>query len=73
VKGGFIERMYKNLEAELTRNGLTQNDLCKLLNLNKSTISNKMNGIRDFKLIECKKIAIWLNSTIDYLFEIKNN
>lgn len=65
--------MYKNLEAELTRNGLTQNDLCKLLNLNKSTISNKMNGIRDFKLIECKKIAIWLNSTIDYLFEIKNN
>ncbi len=73
MKGGFIERMYKNLEAELTRNGLTQNDLCKLLNLNKSTISNKMNGIRDFKLIECKKIAIWLNSTIDYLFEIKNN
>lgn len=65
--------MYKNLEAELTRNGFTQNDLCKLLNLNKSTISNKMNGIRDFKLIECKKIAIWLNSTIDYLFEIKNN
>ena len=65
--------MYKNLEAELKRNGLTQNDLCKLLNLNKSTISNKMNGIRDFKLIECKKIAIWLNSTIDYLFEIKNN
>lgn len=73
MKGGFIGRMYKNLEAELTRNGLTQNDLCKLLNLNKSTISNKMNGIRDFKLIECKKIAIWLNSTIDYLFEIKNN
>lgn len=64
--------MYKNLEAELTRNGFTQKDLCKLLNLNSSTISNKMNGIREFKLIECKKIAIWLNSTIDYLFEVKN-
>ena len=63
--------MYKNLEAELTRNGFTQKDLCKLLNLNSSTISNKMNGIREFKLIECKKIAIWLNSTIDYLFEVK--
>ena len=64
--------MYKNLEAELTRNGFTQKDLCKLLNLNSSTISNKMNGIRDFKLIECKRIAVWLNSTIDYLFEVKN-
>lgn len=64
--------MYKNLEAELTRNGFTQKDLCKLLNLNPSTISNKMNGIREFKLIECKKIAMWLNSTIDYLFEVKN-
>lgn len=64
--------MYKNLEAELTRNGFTQKDLCKLLNLNSSTISNKMNGIREFKLIECKKIAMWLNSTIDYLFEVKN-
>ena len=63
--------MYKNLEAELARNGFTQKDLCELLNLHSSTISNKMNGIREFKLIECKKIAIWLNSSIDYLFEVK--
>lgn len=64
--------MFKNLEAELTRNGYTHKDLCNLLNLNLSTISYKMNGHTEFKLIECKKIALWLNLSIDYLFEVKD-
>lgn len=63
--------MFKNLEAELTRNGYTQKDICKLLEINSSTVSDKMNGKREFKLIECKKLARWLNTTIDYLFDIK--
>lgn len=67
--------MYKNLEAELTRNGYTQNDVSKLLNISVSTVSDKMNGKREFKLIECKKLATWLNASIDYLFkeEVTNN
>lgn len=65
--------MYKNLEAELTRNEYTQADLSKLLDISTSTVSDKMNGKRDFKLKECKAISIWLNSSIDYLFEIKKD
>lgn len=64
--------MYKNLIAEMARNGITQLDLCSLLNLNSSTISDKMNGKRDFKLVECKKIAVKLNSSIDYLFKVND-
>lgn len=65
--------MYKNLEAELTRNGYTQKDLSELLKLNISTISDKMNGKREFKLKECKAISVWLKSSIDYLFDVKND
>lgn len=65
--------MYKNLEAELTRNSYTQNDISKLLNISVSTVSDKMNGKREFKLIECKKLSKWLNASIDYLFKEETN
>lgn len=64
--------MYKNLEAELKRNSYTQNDISKLLEINISTVSDKMNGKREFKLIECKKLSKLLNASIDYLFEEDN-
>lgn len=65
--------MYPNLNAELTRKNKNQTDISEILNLNSSTVSDKMNGKRDFKLKECKKIAdtLFQGLTIDYLFATK--
>lgn len=67
--------MYPNLNAELTRVNKNQSDIAKCLNLNSSTVSDKMNGKRDFKLNECKKIieCILPGNTIDYLFFAQQN
>ena len=67
--------MYANLNAEMARNKITQIDLAKLLNMSPSTLSEKMNGKKDFKLSECKKIAkeAFVNCSIDYLFSENNN
>ena len=68
--------MYPNLNAELTRNNKNQSDVMKALGLNSlSTISEKMNGKRDFKLKECKKIIsdVLPGNTLDYLFKTKED
>lgn len=67
--------MYPNLNAELTRNNRNQSDIVECLNLNSSTVSDKMTGKRDFKLKECKKIIkdILPGYTIDYLFATQEN
>ena len=67
--------MYANLSAEMARNKITQIDIAKLLNISTSTLSEKMNGKKDFKLSECKKIAkeAFENCSIDYLFSEKND
>lgn len=65
--------MYPNLNAELTRNHKNQSDIVACLDLNSSTVSDKMTGKRDFKLKECKKIIknILPGYAIDYLFATK--
>lgn len=67
--------MYPNLNAEMARNQITYSDIIKVLNISPSTLSEKMNGKKDFKLGECKKIIkyIFPNYTIDYLFTIKSD
>ncbi len=62
--------MYPNLNAEMARNNITQIDISKKLNLSYSTVSDKINGKKDFKLKECKEIILNLlpGTTIDYLF-----
>lgn len=72
--------MYSNLCAEMARLNITQKEMCEKLRINASTLSDKMNGKKDFKLKECKKIRddIFKNCTIDYLFakndeKINNN
>ena len=44
--------MYRNLEAELSRKGLTRYELAKLLNIRPTTLSNKLNGKSDIKFSE---------------------
>ncbi len=62
--------MYPNLNAEMSRYKLSQKDICSALSIGSATLSEKMNGKKDFKLKECKKIKelFFKNCTIDYLF-----
>lgn len=63
--------MFYNLNAEMARNKKSQVDIARVLNISVSTLSEKMNGKRDFKLKECKEIIknVLPGYTIDYLFE----
>lgn len=53
--------MFKNLDAELKRSGMTRGDLAKALNLASSTMSLKLNGKAIITLSEAKKIKKILN------------
>ena len=65
--------MFPNLLAEMARNNITQEQLQAATGRNKSTISEKLNGKREFTLIEIKNIRdkLFPNLSLDYLFEIK--
>jgi transcriptional regulator with XRE-family HTH domain len=65
--------MFPNLIAEMARKGITQTDICKCINKNKSTVSEKMNGKREFKISEIIKIkdTFFSELTLEYLFEKK--
>jgi len=62
--------MYRNVDAELARKGITQGDLAKALNITPTTISLKLNGKYGFSLEEAKKIKETLNAkmSLDELF-----
>jgi len=63
--------MYRNLEAELVRNGLNRSDLAECLEVSYGTISAKMNGKYEFTLSEAIKIKnkFFSDLSIEYLFE----
>lgn len=66
--------MYRNVKAELTRNGLTGMDLAKELNLSPSAVSSKLNGKVTMTFSEAVKIKDFLNAdmTMEELFEFYN-
>lgn len=63
--------MYKNLEAELARRGLTRRELAQKLGITLGTMSLKLNGKANLTLPEAKKIKNCLecDKSIDYLFD----
>ena len=64
--------MYMNILAEMTRNGLTREEVAKKLNLSLPSFRKKISGEIDFKLSEIK-ILISLfgnNVSFEYLFEV---
>ena len=64
--------MYKNIEAEIARNGLTRKQIAKKLGLSNSTESLKLNGKANITLgeaIEIKKI-LKTDMTLENLFEV---
>lgn len=61
--------LYRNLEAELKRKGITRKKLAKILDINIMTVSAKLNGKSELKFDEAKKIASELdNQDMNYLF-----
>lgn len=66
-----VQKLYKNLRAEMARNRLTMGDLAKALNVRRATVSDKINGKRRFYYEECLKIkkTFFPNLSIEYLFD----
>lgn len=64
--------MFRNLEAEFKRAGMTAGDVAKSIGMNVSTLSQKMNGHRPFTVNQAVAIqkALATDKTIDELFEI---
>lgn len=61
---------FNNLNAELSRRGMTQKELASKININPTTLSKKMNGLQDFTLTEAKMIKkiLLVDIPIDELF-----
>lgn len=63
--------MYRNLEAEMVRKGITRKDIAEFLGLRYATILDKLSGKYSFKLEEAFKIKrkFFQELTIEYLFK----
>ena len=63
--------MYRNLEAELARNGISRTDIAKALSVAIPTVSDKLNNTNRLKLVEAMAIrdTFFPGMPIDYLFE----
>lgn len=62
--------MYRNLDAEMARAGITQYQLASELGITPTTMSLKLNGKSILSLKECVRIkrALKTDCTVDYLF-----
>ena len=62
--------MYRNLEAEMARAGITQREMSEKLGITATTLSFKLNGKSNLSLSECVEIKkiLGTNEPIDYLF-----
>lgn len=66
---------YKNLRAEMVRNGITKQEIQNLLEISNNTYYSKMTGRTEFKLSEVEKIlAIFYRKSgkvysVEYLFD----
>jgi len=63
--------MYRNVLAEMTRNGMTREEVAKKLNLSVVSFRKKISGEVDFKLSEIKMLISLFgnNVSFEYLFE----
>lgn len=56
--------MFRNVDAELKRNGMTRGDLAKALGVRPSTMSLKLNGKSIIPLTQALKIKEILNTDL---------
>jgi Bacterial regulatory protein, Fis family len=66
-----VDKMFRNLEAEIARNGFNRTKLAKSLEMAYSTLWTKMTQQKEFSLAEAEKIKKILNfkGSLDELFE----
>lgn len=64
--------VFNNLDAEMRRKRITQEELAIRMGINPSTLSQKMTGKREFSLTEAKKIKhiLEVNIPIEELFSV---
>ncbi|ABR47064.1 phage protein [Alkaliphilus metalliredigens QYMF] len=64
--------MYRNLEAEMVREGISRKDLAELLEVRYATIIDKLKGKFGFTLDEAFKIrnSFFSDLSFEYLFEV---
>lgn len=64
--------VFNNLDAEMSRKRITQEELAIRIGINPSTLSQKMTGKREFSLTEAKKIkhVLEVDIPIEELFSI---
>lgn len=67
--------MYKNLRAEMARNGVTIGDMAKALGVRYATVNDKLNGRFRFYYDEALKIKklFFPECELEYLFDQKHN
>jgi DNA-binding XRE family transcriptional regulator len=63
--------LYRNLEAEMVRNGITRKDVSDLLNVRYATVVQKLNGKYKFNLEEAFVIKdnYFPGLSLEYLFQ----
>lgn len=67
--------MFRNLEAEMIRAGITKEKLSKELGISNKTLYNRLSGYADWSMEEMKKtqaiinISLQQEYTLDYLFK----
>ncbi len=67
--------MFLNLMAEIKKSGMSQKEFAKIIEINETTFSKKINSKADFTLIEMQKISNFFGGRLafDYLFEEFSN
>ena len=63
--------MYSNLEAEMTRNGIKNGDIAKVIKKDERTVRNKRAGTTEFTLTETFAIRdnFFPELSLEYLFK----
>lgn len=63
--------MHPNLKAEMKRKGVSKRDICRKLEMDERTLTNRLNGKHPFRLPEAFAIrdSFFPGMSIDYLFD----
>lgn len=63
--------MYKNLNAEMARNGIKSEDIAEVLGISKTSMDNMLYGKVKFSVVDAIKVKnrLFENLSVDYLFE----
>lgn len=63
--------MYRNLEAEMARKGVSKSDLAKCLGVRYATVIDKTKGRSQFSMAEAFKIKehFFSSCSLEYLFD----